>query len=241
MVPNVATLHEEVAHLALKAGRHVLLEKPISVCIASGERILQAQPPDKVLMVAENAQYWREIVETQRLIQSGLLGSLLSAKCWESAHPALNEWAADGSYDAGSFIADAAEGFVFDSGLHWLRPLRMFLGKAGPRRACGCSGWQEPPTDAGPQHGFGLDLLRVWRDRSLRGYLGARRVYFTKDEASIREDQAKAEAERARKAKQERLQEEERKKREEIERKIREEAEKKRADEIASKKQARMV
>ena len=52
------------------------------------------------------------------------------AKCWESAHPALNEWAADGSYDAGSFIADAAEGFVFDSGLHWLRPLRMFLGKA---------------------------------------------------------------------------------------------------------------
>ncbi|CAK9041235.1 unnamed protein product [Durusdinium trenchii] len=58
-------------------------------------------------------------------------------------------------------------------------------------------------------------------------------VYFTKDEASIRDDQAKAEAERARKAKQE----EERKKREEIERKIREEAEKKRADEIASKKQ----
>ena len=58
-------------------------------------------------------------------------------------------------------------------------------------------------------------------------------IYFTKDENSIREDQAKAEAEKARKAKQE----EERKKREEIERKIREEAEKKRADEIASKKQ----
>ena len=53
------------------------------------------------------------------------------AKFWESAHPALNEWAADGSYDSGSFIADAAEGFVFDGGLHWLRPLRMFLGKAG--------------------------------------------------------------------------------------------------------------
>lgn len=56
---------------------------------------------------------------------------LFQAKFWESAHPALNEWAADGSYDSGSFIADAAEGFVFDGGLHWLRPLRMFLGKAG--------------------------------------------------------------------------------------------------------------
>lgn len=56
------------------------------VCIASGQRILQAQLPDKVLMVAENAQYWREIVETQRLIQSGSLGSLLSVRaaglCW---------------------------------------------------------------------------------------------------------------------------------------------------------------
>ena len=71
--------------------------------------------------------------------------------------------------------------------------------------------------------GFGAFLIEnAWRQ-----------VYFTKDEASIREDQAKAEAEKARKAKQE----EERKKREEIERKIREEAEKKRADEIASKKQ----
>lgn len=132
MVPNVGNLHEHVARLAQNAGRHVLLEKPISVCIASGERILQAQPPEKVLMVAENAQYWREVLLVQRLIHQGQLGDLLSvrAKCWESAHPALNEWAADGSYDAGSFIADAAEGFVFDSGLHWLRPLRMFLGKA---------------------------------------------------------------------------------------------------------------
>eukprot|EP00931_Biecheleriopsis_adriatica_P076272 TRINITY_DN49_c0_g1_i1.p2 TRINITY_DN49_c0_g1~~TRINITY_DN49_c0_g1_i1.p2 ORF type:complete len:190 (-),score=67.36 TRINITY_DN49_c0_g1_i1:208-777(-) len=58
-------------------------------------------------------------------------------------------------------------------------------------------------------------------------------VYFTKDEASIREDQAKAEAERARKQREA----EERKKREEMERKIREDAEKKRADELASKKQ----
>ncbi|CAK9041234.1 unnamed protein product [Durusdinium trenchii] len=132
MVPNVGTLHEEVALIAQKANRHILLEKPISVCIASGQRILQSQGPEKVLAVAENAQYWREVVEAQRLIQSGAIGDVLTvrAKFWESAHPALNEWAADGSYEAGSFIADAAEGFVFDGGLHWLRPLRMFLGKA---------------------------------------------------------------------------------------------------------------
>ena len=30
MVPNVGNLHEQVARLAQDAGRHVLLEKPIS-------------------------------------------------------------------------------------------------------------------------------------------------------------------------------------------------------------------
>jgi predicted dehydrogenase len=50
------------------------------VCIASGERILQAQPPEKVLMVAENAQYWREVLLVQRLIHQGQLGDLLSVR-----------------------------------------------------------------------------------------------------------------------------------------------------------------
>ncbi|CAJ1326980.1 unnamed protein product [Effrenium voratum] len=135
MVPNVGLLHEEVAKTALQSRRHVLLEKPISVSVASGLRILAAQEkyaPERVLMVAENAQYWREILEARRLLRSGAIGQVLSvrAKFWESGHPALNEWAADGSYDPGSFIASAAEGFVFDGGLHWLRPLRMFLGQA---------------------------------------------------------------------------------------------------------------
>mmetsp|Transcript_32694 Transcript_32694/g.52635 ORF Transcript_32694/g.52635 Transcript_32694/m.52635 type:complete len:197 (-) Transcript_32694:170-760(-) len=58
-------------------------------------------------------------------------------------------------------------------------------------------------------------------------------VYFTKDEASIRADQAKKEIDTLKKVKDI----EERKKREEQEKKIREDAEKKRADELAIKKQ----
>mmetsp|Transcript_98250 Transcript_98250/g.194643 ORF Transcript_98250/g.194643 Transcript_98250/m.194643 type:complete len:191 (-) Transcript_98250:145-717(-) len=57
-------------------------------------------------------------------------------------------------------------------------------------------------------------------------------VWFMKDEASIREDQMKAEAEKEKKRKAL----EERKRREEMERKIQQDAEKKRADELASKK-----
>ena len=60
LVPN--HLHELVAMQAIAAGKHVLIEKPIAVDIASGKRIIQAAKDAKVVaMVAENAQYWHEV------------------------------------------------------------------------------------------------------------------------------------------------------------------------------------
>lgn len=41
MVPNVGTLHEQVALLAQKSGRHVLLEKPISATCHAGGHVSQ--------------------------------------------------------------------------------------------------------------------------------------------------------------------------------------------------------
>jgi len=58
-------------------------------------------------------------------------------------------------------------------------------------------------------------------------------IYFVKDEATIRADQAKADAERAKKEKAE----EERRKREESERRIAEEAKKKREDDLNKRKE----
>ena len=50
------------------------------------------------------------------------------AKYWESCSYALNpQWAS--SYEPGTFYCTADEGFTFDGGLHWIRPLRMFLGE----------------------------------------------------------------------------------------------------------------
>ena len=80
----------------LKAKRHLLLEKPIAVTLAASRRLIAAHKahcPDKVFMVAENAQYWPEIVETARLLEEGAIGEVLSAraKFWESA---MGEWCA---------------------------------------------------------------------------------------------------------------------------------------------------
>ena len=133
LIPSIGTLHEDVAVEAMKAGRHVLLEKPIAVSMDSAARLLAAGEElmaDKVFMVAENSQYISEIVAAQKLIRDGAIGEVLTAraKYWESCSYALNPtWAS--SYEPGTFYCTADEGFTFDGGLHWIRPLRMFLGE----------------------------------------------------------------------------------------------------------------
>ena len=52
-------LHERVATAALRAGKHVLLEKPLAPTLDACDRILTAaRAAGTVFMVAENAQYW---------------------------------------------------------------------------------------------------------------------------------------------------------------------------------------
>lgn len=103
MVPSLANLHETVGVEALNLGYHVHLEKPISESVESAERLVAAVPEGKVLMIAENSAYWREVVEAKRLIDAGTIGDVLTARCkyWESGHAVLNSWAAAGSYDKG--------------------------------------------------------------------------------------------------------------------------------------------
>lgn len=77
--PDLGDLHEHIGSQVLQASRHLLLEKPITVSAPAGERLLaihQERCPEKVFMVAENAQYWPEIVETAKLLEDGAIGEV---------------------------------------------------------------------------------------------------------------------------------------------------------------------
>ena len=77
LVPSVGTLHEDISIQAMRAGRHILLEKPVAVSMDSAARILAAGEElmaSKVFMVAENSQYISEIVAAQKLIREGAIG-----------------------------------------------------------------------------------------------------------------------------------------------------------------------
>jgi predicted dehydrogenase len=126
MVPH--HLHEAVATEAFAAGLHVLLEKPMAPTLDACDRILAAAgAAGTVFMVAENAQYWPEVVLAQQLVADGALGEVITARAC-SFVPPLDEFF--GGERPWRFDAAAAGGGVtIDAGSHWIRPLRMWLGE----------------------------------------------------------------------------------------------------------------
>ena len=126
MLPH--DLHETIAIQCLKAGKHVLLEKPIAPTLEACERILNvANQSNCVFMVAENSQYWPEIVQAKQLIEDGRIGEIITARAafiyefdaywFKEARP----WRYEKQRTGG--------GITIDGGSHWIRPLRIWLGE----------------------------------------------------------------------------------------------------------------
>ncbi len=121
-------LHESAALQCFEAGKHVLLEKPMAPSLDACERILAAaKQAGVVFMVAENSQYWPEIVKARETIQSGAIGDIITATAafvmefddywFKDKKP----WRYDRDQTGG--------GIVVDGGAHWIRPLRIWLGE----------------------------------------------------------------------------------------------------------------
>ncbi len=122
-------LHEPVATAALGAGLHVLLEKPMATTLDACARMLDAaRAAGRVFMVAENAQYWPEVLTVRELIAAGAVGAVVTAHA-DTFFPALDEfYAGDGPWRLDRTAAGG--GVAIDTGSHWLRPLRVWLGEA---------------------------------------------------------------------------------------------------------------
>ncbi len=126
MLPH--DLHEPIAIQCLQAGKHVLLEKPMAPTLDACERILAvSRETNLVFMVAENAQYWPEIVKAKELIDGGTIGKIITARAafiYEYDEYWFKEerpWRFERSRTGG--------GITIDGGSHWIRPLRMWMGE----------------------------------------------------------------------------------------------------------------
>jgi predicted dehydrogenase len=121
-------LHESAAIECFKAGKDVLLEKPMAPTLDACERIMAAAKESGVVfMVGENAEYWPEVVKANELIADGAIGELVTVHGSSSGDMAEG-WAHVDDvwrFDA----ARTGGGIVIDGGSHWLRPIRMWMGE----------------------------------------------------------------------------------------------------------------
>src|SRR3954451_13606426 len=94
-------LHERVAVDALRAGKHVLVEKPMALDGAAADRIVAAaETSGRILMTAQVIRFWPEYVALRRTHINGRLGPLRTAvfrrRC---AAPSWGVWETSGAFD----------------------------------------------------------------------------------------------------------------------------------------------
>src|SRR6266852_8541972 len=72
-----AMTHYEMARAALKAGKDVLVEKPLAIDVKHGEELVKlAEAKQRILMVGHILRYHPAILKLQKLIQDGALGKI---------------------------------------------------------------------------------------------------------------------------------------------------------------------
>jgi scyllo-inositol 2-dehydrogenase (NADP+) len=110
--------HAELARRALLAGKHVVVDKPLTTTSAEADELIAlAQQQGRVLSVYQNRRWDSDFQTVQAIVRSGHLGRLVDYEArYERYRPALkaNAWreeAVPGSgllYDLGSHLIDQA-------------------------------------------------------------------------------------------------------------------------------------
>jgi UDP-N-acetylglucosamine 3-dehydrogenase len=99
-------LHAEYTVAALKAGKHVLLEKPFALTAAGCDAMIAAQKETgKILLVAHVLRFWAEYVSLVEYIQSGKLGKPFSAVATRlSQLPSWADWFLNPAWSGGAVL-----------------------------------------------------------------------------------------------------------------------------------------
>ncbi|MBD8069690.1 Gfo/Idh/MocA family protein [Bacillus sp. PS06] len=122
-------LHAPISIAALKAGKHVLCEKPMATSKEDGEEMIKAaEASGKKLMIAHNQRFVPSHQKARELIEQGELGKIYSFRT-AFGHGGPEGWSADGK-DSWFFKKEEAFiGAMGDLGVHKTDLLRYILGE----------------------------------------------------------------------------------------------------------------
>jgi len=164
-LPNY--LHAKVALDALRAGKHVMLDKPMATNARDAARLVaEAKRRGVLFMVGQNFRFNAETQTARQVVESGSLGDVYHAKTsWSrrSGIPRIGSWFTQKRFAGG--------GCTYDIGVHALDRCLYLLGefdaaavsgktfaKFGPR-GLGNGGWGKSEID--PTARFDVDDLSV--------------------------------------------------------------------------------
>ncbi|MDZ4760258.1 MAG: Gfo/Idh/MocA family oxidoreductase, partial [Alphaproteobacteria bacterium] len=116
--------HEKLAVLAVRAGKHVLVEKPMAATVEACRRMVEAaQDSKRLLTVGFNHRYFPALKLVRDAVQSGELGELRHVRAY-AGHMGLQEFKSPWMYDANVM----GGGALMDNGIHILDLCRYIAG-----------------------------------------------------------------------------------------------------------------
>ena len=115
-------LHEKHAIAALKAGKDVYLEKPMTITLRGCDRVLRAaMRHGRKLYLGHNMRHMRFVQKMRELIQDGAIGEVKAAWCRHfisyGGDAYFKDWHADRTKSTGLLLQKAAHDIDV---LHWL-------------------------------------------------------------------------------------------------------------------------
>ncbi len=175
-LPNY--LHAPVAIEALKARKHVFLEKPMATSAKDAAKIIEtAEKMKRVVMVGQNFRFLKASQMAKLLIQRGDLGEIYHARCFwlrRSGIPRIGSWFTQKKFASGGAIYDIGV-HVLDNCLHLMGEfdVKSVSGHTHSRfgpRGLGDGGWGRSEID--PAKPFdvedhGLALLKMKSGRTV--------------------------------------------------------------------------
>lgn len=125
-LPNA--LHAPVSIAALKAGKHVLLDKPFALSYAEARKVVDtAKQKKKVLMLGMNQRYRQDAQVVKAIVDRGELGEIYHAKaywCRRMGSPKFGTWFVSKQLSGG--------GCMLDIGVHYLDLALHLMGNWEP-------------------------------------------------------------------------------------------------------------
>ena len=132
-------LHEPLAVAAAKAGKHVLVEKPMAATADACERMVAAaKTAGTLLTVGYNHRYFEGLKLVRDVVRSGEIGTLSHIRAY-TGHSGLAEFKAEWMYDKKVM----GGGALMDNGTHLIDLVRYIMGD---------------PSDV-----FGFATNKVWK------------------------------------------------------------------------------